>query len=129
MRAPVRWGSVGLGAVSGLLFMVVAGLLGTALLWLGGLIGLETGEVGTWTVQALTLLAGEFVGGYVGGRLSGRNLSGLHGSLAALGLYVVFASLSLVSGSPAGVLTLVVFGMAASAVGYGGGVIGGRSAI
>ena len=127
MRAPVRWGTVGLGAVSGLLFMVVAGFFGTALLWLGELIGLKSGEIGTWTVQALSLLAGQSVGGYVGGRLSGPIASGLQGSLAALGLYAVVASLSLVFGSPAGIPTLVLFGIVAAAIGYGGGTVGGRS--
>ena len=126
MRAPVSWGTIGLGAVAGLLFMVVAGLFGTALLWLGSRIGLETGEMGTWIVLSVSLLAGEFVGGYVGGRL-GPTVAALHGSLAALGLYAVFASLSLVSGSPAGILTLVVFGIVAAALGWGGGALGGRS--
>ena len=116
-----------MGAVAGLLFMVVAGFFGTALLWLGGRMGLEAGEIGTWAVLSLSLLAGEFVGGYVGGRLGGPTVAGLHGSLAALGLYAVFASLSLVSGSPAGILTLVVFGVVAAAVGYGGGAVGGRT--
>ena len=126
MRAPVRWGTVGFGVVAGLLLMAVAGFLGTTLLWLGGRIGLETGEMGTWIVLSLSLLTGEFVGGYVGGRL-GPTAAGLHGSLAGLGLYTVFASLSLISGSPAGIPTLVLFGIVAAALGSGGGALGGRS--
>ena len=128
MPAPFRWGTVGLGAVAGLLLMVVAGFLGTALLWLGGRLGLATGRTATLLVLSLSLLAGEFVGGYVAGRLAGPTVAGLHGSLAALGAYTVFASLSLLSGSPAGVPTLVVFGVVAAVIGYGGGTLGQRSA-
>ena len=127
MRASISWGTVGLGAVAGLLFMVVAGVFGTTLLWLGRRMGLEAGATGTWIVLALSLLAGEFVGGYVAGRLGGPAVFGLPGSLAGLGVYAVFASLSLVSGSPAAILTLVVFAAIAAAVGYGGGTTGGRS--
>ena len=117
-----------MGAVAGLLLMVVAGFLGTALLWLGDRLGLATGRTATLLVLSLSLLAGEFVGGYVAGRLAGPTVAGLHGSLAALGAYTVFASLSLLSGSPAGVPTLVVFGVVAAVIGYGGGTLGQRSA-
>ena len=127
MRAPIGWGGVGLGAVAGLLVMVVAGFFGNALLWLGARIGLAIGQTGTWIVLSLSVPAGEFVGGYVAGRLARRTVAGLQGSLAALGVYALFASLSLVSGSPAGILTLVVFASVAAAIGYGGGVVGGRS--
>ncbi len=131
MRKPVNWAAVGLGAVFGLLAMAAAGLLGGAVLRLADWIYPAAGEsgaweAGAWAVQALPLLGGQLVGGYVGGRLGASSDPGWHGSLAALGLYAVFAALSLVSGSPAGPSTLLLFGAAAAAVGYGGGVLGGR---
>lgn len=126
LRTPIRWGPVGLGTVAGLLVMAVAGFFGTTALSLLGPLGLEPGEAAAWAVLSLSLIAGELVGGYVAGRLAGKPLPGLPGSLAALGLYVVVASLSLVSGSPAGIPTLVVFALVAAAIGYAGGALGGR---
>ena len=125
-RTPVRWGPVGLGTVSGLLVMAVAGFLGTTVLSLLSRAGFATGETATWAVLSLSLVGGELVGGYVAGRLAGKPLPGLPGSLAGLGLYAVVASLSLVWGSPAGYLTLVVFALVAAAIGYLGGALGGR---
>ena len=125
-RTPVRWGPIGLGTVAGLLVMAVAGFLGTSVLSLLGRLGSVAGETATWAVLSVSLIAGEFVGGYVAGRLAGKPLPGLPGSLAALGLYAVVASLSLVSGSPAGTVTLVMFALLAAAVGLGGGALGGR---
>ena len=126
LRTPVRWGPAGLGTVSGLLVMAVAGFLGTTLLSLLGQLGLATGETATWAVLALSLVAGELVGGYVAGRLAGKPVPGLPGSLAGLGLFAVVASLSLIWGSPAGIMTLAVFALVAVAIGYVGGSLGGR---
>ncbi|MCY4370231.1 MAG: hypothetical protein OXF41_12650 [bacterium] len=125
LRTPVRWGPVGLGTVSGLLVMAVAGFAGTTVLSLLGQLGVATGETADWAVLSLSLIGGELVGGYVAGRLAGKPMPGLPGSLASLGLYAVVASLSLVRGSPAGILTLVVFALAAAAIGYAGGALGG----
>ena len=126
MRASIGWAAAVLGAVAGLLLMAVAGFLGTTLLWLAGRIGWVTGEMGTWVVLSLSLLGSEFTGGYVAGRLGRQTASGLNGSLAALGLFAVIASLSLVSGSPAGPLSLALLTVVAAALGFWGGALGGR---
>ena len=124
--APVRWGPVGLGTVAGLLVMAVAGFAGTTGLSLLDGIGWAPGETATWAVLSLSLISGELMGGYVAGRLAGKPAPGLPGSLAALGLYAVVASLSLVWGSTVGILTLVLFALVAAAIGYLGGMMGGR---
>ncbi len=125
-RLPVRWGPVGLGTVAGLLIMAVAGFLGTTALQLLGRIGMTVGASATWAALSFSLIAGEFGGGYVAGRLARKPAPGLPGALAALGLYAVVASLSLIWGSPASVVTLALFALMASAIGYGGGALGGR---
>ena len=122
-----EWGAAGLGAVVGLLAMLAAVYLGNALLWAAGRIGWDGGGAGDAAVLALSLLAGELVSGYAGGRLSRQHAPGRTGSLAALGHYAAVAALSLAAGSPAGPWTLLLFGALAMAVGYGGGVLGGRA--
>ena len=126
LQASIGWAAAALGTVAGLLLMAVAGFVGTSLLWLGDRLGWATGEVGTWVVLSLSLLTSEFMGGYVAGRLGRPATSGLNGSLAALGLFAVIASLSLVSGSPAGPLPLVLFSVLAAALGFWGGALGAR---
>ncbi len=106
--------------------MAVAGFLGTTALSLLSRSGMTVSAPATWAVLSLSLIAGEFGGGYVAGRLAGKPAPGLPGSLAALGLYTVVASLSLIWGSPASVPTLLLFALMASAIGYGGGALGGR---
>ena len=123
----IGWGAVTLGAVAGLLTMAMIGLAASASLWLAGRAGLRVEGAGTWSVL-LALVAGEVVAGYVGGRLGIPSVGGLHGSLAALGLYTVVTSMSLIAGSPAGVPTLVVFAILSMAIGYGAGALGARSA-
>ena len=126
MHVSIGWAAAAIGAVAGLLLMAVAGFLGTSLLWLGERSGLVTGETGVWVVLSLSLLSSEFMGGYVAGRLGRPAASTLNGSVAALGLFAVIASLSLVSGSPVGPLTLALFAGVAAALGFGGGALGGR---
>ena len=126
LRVTIGWAAAALGTVSGLLLMAVAGFLGTTLLWLADRIGWATGETGTWIVLPASLLGSEFLGGYVAGRLGRPTAAGLNGSLAALGLFAVIASLSLVSGSPAGPLPLAVFALVAAALGFWGGTRGRR---
>ncbi len=123
---PVRWGPVGLGTVTGLLIMAVAGFLGAALLSLVSRFGSASVTSADWVIISFSLLAGQFGGGYVAGRLAGKPAPGLPGSLAALGLYSVVTALSLLSGSPASVSTLLIFALLASVIGYGGGALGGR---
>ena len=128
LRVSIGWAASALGAVAGLLLMAVAGFLGTTLIWLANRIGWTTGDMSTWIVLSLSLLVSQFVGGYVAGRLGTPASSGLNGSLAALGLFVVIASLSLLSGSPAGPLPLAVFAGVAATLGFWGGALGGRQA-
>lgn len=126
MRSKADWAAAGMGAAAGLLVMLAASYLGNALLWLADRAGLGGGGAGAAAVLALSLLAGELTAGYTGGRLGKAAPPGRAGSMAALGLYGVVAALSLAGGSPAGPWTLLLFGGLAAAVGYGGGVLGGR---
>lgn len=126
MRSKADWAAAGMGAAAGLLVMLAASYLGNALLWLADRTGRDGGGAGA-AALALSLLAGELTAGYTGGRLGKAAPPGRAGSMAALGLYGVVAALSLAGGSPAGPWTLLLFGGLAAAVGYGGGVLGGRS--
>ena len=123
MRSKADWAAAGMGAAAGLLVMLAASYLGNALLWLAD----RAEGAGAAAALALSLLAGELTAGYTGGRLSKAAPPGRAGSTAALGLYGMVAALSLAGGSPAGPWTLLLFGGLAAAVGYGGGVLGGRS--
>ena len=127
MLKGIGWAAVALGAVAGMLAMAMIGLAASGSLWLAGRAGLQVEGAGIWSVL-LALVAGEVVAGYVGGRLGRPSVGGLHGSLAALGLYTVVTSMSLIAGSPAGVPTLVVFATLSMAIGYGAGVRGARAA-
>lgn len=123
----IGWAAVALGAVAGLLAMAMIALAASGSLWLAGRAGLPVEGGGAWGVL-LALVAGEVVAGYVAGRLGRPSVGGLHGSLAALGLYTVVTSMSLIAGSPAGVPTLVVFATLSMAIGYGAGALGVRAA-
>ena len=119
--------AVGLGAVAGLLSMVFAGLIGLGILWLGGRVGIDSGDTVTWVVLALALFGGEHVAGYVAGRLVPPFFARMHGAVAALAVYAVVASFSLVAGSPAGPLTLAGFALVAAIIGHVAGAFGGRA--
>lgn len=119
--------AAGLGAVAGLLSMVFAGLVGLAILWLGARAGIGTGDTTTWAVLAVALFGGEFVAGYVAGRLVPPFFARMHGAVAALAVYAVVASFSLVAGSPASPLTLAGFALVAAIIGHLAGAFGGRS--
>ena len=118
--------AVGLGAVAGLLSMVFAGLIGLAVLWLGARAGIDTGDTITWAVLAVALFGGEHVAGYVAGRLVPPFFARMHGAVAALTVYAVVATFSLVAGSPAGPLTLGGFALVAAIIGHVAGAFGGR---
>ena len=119
--------AAGLGAVAGLLSMVFAGLVGLAILWLGARAGIDTGDTITWAVLAVALFGGEFVAGYVAGRLVPPFFARMHGAVAGLTVYAVVASFSLVAGSPASPLTLAGFALVAAIIGHLAGALGGRS--
>ena len=122
----INFVAAGLGAVAGLLSMVFAGLVGLAILWLGARAGIDTGDIVTWAVLALALFGGEFVAGYVAGRLVPPFFAHMHGAVAALVVYAVVASFSLVAGSPASPLTLAGFALVAAIIGHLAGAFGGR---
>ena len=119
--------AVGLGAVAGLLSMVFAGLIGLGILWLGARAGIDSADTVTWVVLALALFGGEHVAGYVAGRLVPPFFARMHGAVAALAVYAVVASFSLVAGSPAGPLTLAGFALVAAIIGHVAGAFGGRA--
>ena len=118
--------AAGLGAVAGLLSMVFAGLVGLAILWLGARAGIDTGDAVTWAVLAVALLGGEYVAGYVAGRLVPPFFARMHGAVAALVVYAVVASFSLVAGSPARPPTLAGFALVSAIIGHLAGAHGGR---
>ena len=122
----VRWSAAMLGAVSGLFATLVFSLTAYILLALIYRIGWDDGNRFGWTGLAVSLFAGQFLAGYVAGRLTRTPYAGINGGLAGAGCYAVFALLSRLGGSPAGVSTLVVFGAAAVLLGYGGGKLAGR---
>lgn len=126
--APVRtrWSAVLLGAVSGLFATLIISLVAYILTALIYRTGRVQDNLSGWIGLALSLFAGQFLAGYVGGRLSRSPYAGAHGGMAAAGCYAVFAVVSLLGGSPAGVATLLFFGAAAVAIGYGGGKLADR---
>ncbi len=128
VAAPVRtrWSAVLLGAVSGLFATLIISLVAYILTALIYRTGWVPDNLSGWIGLALSLFAGQFLAGYVGGRLSRSPYAGAHGGMAAVGCYAVFAVVSLLGGSPAGVATLLFFGAAAVAIGYGGGKLAGR---
>ena len=121
-----RWSAVLLGAVSGLFATLLTSLVAYILTALIYRTGWDQDSQASWIGLALSLFAGQFLAGYVGGRLSRSPYAGAHGGMAAAGCFAVFAVLSLLGGSPAGFRTLVFFGAAAVAMGYGGGKLAGR---
>ena len=124
--ARTRWSAVLLGAVSGLFATLIISLVAYILTALIYRTGRVPDNLSGWIGLALSLFAGQFLAGYVGGRLSRSPYAGAHGGMAAAGCYAVFAVVSLLGGSPAGVATLLFFGAAAVAIGYGGGKLADR---
>lgn len=124
--ARTRWSAVLLGAVSGsfaiLIISQVAYIL-TALIYRTGWV---PDNLSGWIGLALSFFAGQFLAGYVGGRLSRSPYAGAHGGMAAACCHAIFAVIILLRGSPAGIVVLVSLGAAAVAVGYGGGKVAGR---
>lgn len=124
LLARTHWGAVLLGAVSGLFVMVVAGLL---LLLVVQLIGVDVSDTGQFGVLAFALFLGQFLAGYVGGRLTSADQPGFHGSMAGMALYAIVSILSLAAGSSAGALSLITFGIVASVIGYAGGTLADKT--
>lgn len=84
-------------------------------------LGLTIGINGV--TQILLQYASLLVAGFIAGRFSSRERV-LHGSIAALLLFVVAAAISLAATDPApGVLTLGVFGVVAALLGSAGGAL------
>ena len=119
--------AVFLGAAAGLLSMVFIGLTGLAILWIGTWLGTGSDDTSTWIVLSISLFGGEFVGGYVAGRLVPSYFSGLHGGVTALMGYAVVSFSSLVAGSSPNPLTLAGFALVAAGIGHFAGVWGGRN--
>lgn len=128
VRPPVRirWGSALLGAVCGLFATMVISLTANILIALVDRLGWEAATQLSWIGLPLSVFAGQFLAGYAAARLSHSPYAGANGGLAAAGCYVVLILISRLAGSPAGVLTLVVFGAAAVLLGYGGGKLAAR---
>lgn len=122
----IRWSAALLGAVSGLFATLVISLIAYILVALVHRLGWEAEAQLSQIGLALSVFAGQFLAGYVGGRLSRNPYAGINGGMAAAGCYAVFAIYIRLAGSPAGVLTLVVFGAAAIMLGYFGGKLAAR---
>jgi len=73
--------------------------------------------------QILLQYASLVVAGFVGGRFSGRERV-LHGSMAAMLLFVVAACIALAALDPApSIVTVVIFGVVAAVLGSAGGAL------
>lgn len=125
MLRQARWGVVLMGTVSGLFVLVVSSLL---LFFIASPIFGEEAldDTAQFMVLTFALFLSQFAAGYVAGRLSSADQPSFHGSLGALAFYGVFSVLSLGRGSPAGALSLALFGLVAMVIGYAGGTLGGR---
>lgn len=128
VRPPVRirWGSALLGTVCGLFATTVISLTANILIALVDRLGWEAAAQLSWIGLPLSVFAGQFLAGYAAARLSHSPYAGANGGLAAAGCYAVLVLISRLAGSPVGILTLVVFGVAAVLLGYGGGKLAAR---
>lgn len=91
------------------------------------LLGLTIGVSGV--SQILLQYASLIVAGFIAGRLTASERV-LHGSLAALLLFVVAAAISLAATDPGpGALTLAIFGVVAALLGSAGGALAEWQAI
>jgi hypothetical protein len=111
-----NWGAVVVGAVAGL----GAGLVLAVPLLAMGVADTETavGQI----VLILIVFAGQVAAGYIAARFAGRGHP-LNGSLAALALFAVTASISIASGADPGAAALVINGIVAIVLGTAGGVL------
>ena len=123
MTAHVRWGAVVIGAAAGLFIMVVTSLV---VFVAAGALGASLDDIAPLIALTVALFAGQLLAGYTSGRFASSLQPAFHGSLAALLLYGVVASLSLAAGSPASVFTLIVFAIVALVIGLAGGVLATR---
>lgn len=102
---------------------MIGALLGLGVALVISLGGLGLPEPGP---RLFVLVAAQFTGqlaaGYMGGRFAHRGRI-LHGSYAALGLYLVTTSVSLAAGASPGTLTLGLFALVAAVLGAAGGVL------
>jgi putative membrane protein (TIGR04086 family) len=115
MRTPIVWGAVALGAMTGL-------GLALALFLLLGATGVLTEDNAAVPLVFLQFLA-QSGAGYLAGRFAGRD-GVLHGSLAAIALYLVGSTLTLAAApDEIGVATLILFAVVAAVVGSAGGLL------
>jgi len=115
MRLDVSWSAVALGAMTGL------GVALAVFLFLG-ITGIVNDDNAAIPLAFLQFLA-QFGAGFVAGRLAGRD-GVVHGSFAAMAMYLVGSTLTLAA-APDTVSTgaLVLFAVVAAVLGSAGGLL------
>ncbi|MFQ5947743.1 MAG: hypothetical protein ACE5KX_02635 [Acidimicrobiia bacterium] len=111
-----NWGAIVVGAISGLGAGVI---LAVALLAVGVA---DNDTTAGLIILILVGFVGQLVAGYVAARFAGRDQA-MHGSLAALSLFLVTAAISIVSGADPAVLALVFWAIVSAVLGTAGGVL------
>ena len=111
-----NWGAVALGAMTGL----GAALVAFVILGITGIVDSSNAAIPVAFLQFLAQL----LAGYVAARLAGRDAV-IHGSFAALLLYLVGSTITLAAAPDAvGLVTLALFAVVAAVVGAAGGLLG-----
>lgn len=115
MRPTINWGTVALGAMAGLgLALAVFLVLG-----MSGVIDADTSAVPLAFLQ----FTAQFTAGYLAGRLAGRD-GVLHGSLAAITVYLVGSTLALAAApGSVGSVSVILFAVVAAILGSAGGLL------
>jgi hypothetical protein len=112
----LNWGACVLGGLSG---------LGSGAIAAVPLIALGVADTDSFGGQAILILVGfgaQLLAGYVAGRLANSG-EAANGGIAALGLYLVAAAISIAAGSEPPVTTLAFSGVVALVLGSAGGVL------
>jgi putative membrane protein (TIGR04086 family) len=116
VRPAINWGTVLLGAMAGL-------GLALALFLVLGITGVIDADNAAIPLAFLQFLA-QFAAGYLAGRLAGRD-GVLHGSLAAIAVYLVGSTLALAAAPDSvGSVSVILFAVVAAVVGSAGGLLG-----
>lgn len=111
-----NWGAIALGAMTGL----GAALMAFLILGVTGILDSTNAAIPVVFLQFLSQL----LAGYVAARFAGRDAV-IHGSFAALLLYLVGSTITLAAAPDAvGRVTLALFAVVAAVVGAAGGLLG-----
>lgn len=112
----LNWGAIALGAMTGL----GAALMAFLILGITGILDSSNAAIPVVFLQFLAQL----LAGYVAARFAGRDTI-IHGSFAALLLYLVGSTITLAAApGDVGLVALALFAVVAAVVGAAGGLLG-----